>query len=77
LARSFDGARWQVSTGLHLRDQRLAVIDPRADVGLRPATLHDGQLVARPSFFQLDNLRKARRRGEPWHLIVYGEGPSS
>jgi hypothetical protein len=27
--------------------------------------------MSRPSFFQLDNLRRARRRGEPWHLIVH------
>ena len=30
-----------------------------------------GQLIARPSFFQLDNLRRARAKGEPWHLIVH------
>jgi modification methylase len=35
------------------------------------AGLRDGRLIARPSFFQLDNLRKGRRRGEPWHLIVH------
>jgi hypothetical protein len=29
------------------------------------------RLIPRPSFFQLDNLRKARARGEPWHLIVH------
>ncbi|MGB6455779.1 MAG: hypothetical protein WBH47_14980 [Streptosporangiaceae bacterium] len=29
------------------------------------------QLIPRPSFFQLDNTRKARARGEPWHLIVH------
>jgi modification methylase len=29
------------------------------------------RLIARPSFFQLDNTRKARARGEPWHLIVH------
>jgi len=27
--------------------------------------------VPRPSFFQLDNVRKARRRGDPQHLIVH------
>ena len=27
--------------------------------------------IARPSFFQLDNLRRARAKGEPWHLIVH------
>jgi hypothetical protein len=27
--------------------------------------------VPRPSFFQLDHIRKGRARGEPWHLIVH------
>jgi modification methylase len=35
------------------------------------AGLRGQRLVPRPSFFQLDNLRKARARGEPWHLIVH------
>ena len=35
------------------------------------AGLRGEQLIPRPSFFQLDNLRKARARGEPWHLIVH------
>ena len=35
------------------------------------AALHDGQLIARPSFFQLKNLRAARARGNPWHLIAH------
>jgi hypothetical protein len=35
------------------------------------AGLDGEQLVARPSFFQLDNVRKARARGESWHLIVH------
>ena len=35
------------------------------------AGLRGQHLVARPSFFQLDNVRKARARGEPWHLIVH------
>jgi len=35
------------------------------------ARLDGDHLVARPSFFQLDNTRKARARGEPWHLIVH------
>lgn len=35
------------------------------------AGLRDGRLIARPSFFQLENVRKARQRGEPWHLIVH------
>jgi modification methylase len=35
------------------------------------AGVRGGQLIARPSFFQLDNVRKARARGKPWHLIVH------
>jgi modification methylase len=35
------------------------------------AGLHDGQLVPRPSFFQLKNLRTARTQGKPWHLIAH------
>ncbi len=35
------------------------------------AGIRDGQLIPRPSFFQLDNVRKARARGQPWHLIVH------
>ena len=35
------------------------------------AGLRDGRLIARPSFFLLDNLRRARRQGQPWHLIVH------
>jgi modification methylase len=35
------------------------------------AGLRGQHLVPRPSFFQLDNVRKARARGEPWHLIVH------
>jgi hypothetical protein len=35
------------------------------------AGIRGGQLIPRPSFFQLDNTRKARVRGEPWHLIVH------
>jgi hypothetical protein len=35
------------------------------------AGLRGGRLVPRPSFFQLDNIRKARRRGQPWHLMVH------
>ena len=62
-----------------LVDLPSAVLAAGAEAGLIPAAryvallagLRDGQLIARPSFFQLDNLRKARRRGEPWHLIVH------
>jgi len=35
------------------------------------AGLRDGTLVPRPSFFQLKNLREARARGKPWHLIAH------
>ena len=35
------------------------------------AGLRDGQLIPRPSFFQLRNLREARARGKPWHLIAH------
>ena len=35
------------------------------------AGLRGQRLIPRPSFFQLDNIRKARARGEPWHLIVH------
>ncbi|MGO9784302.1 MAG: TRM11 family SAM-dependent methyltransferase [Streptosporangiaceae bacterium] len=62
-----------------LVDLPAAVLAAGASAGLIPAArcvallagLRGGHLVARPSFFQLDNLRKARRRGEPWHLIVH------
>jgi modification methylase len=62
-----------------LVDLPAAVLAAGANAGLVPAArcvallagLRDGQLVARPSFFQLHNLREARRRGEPWHLIVH------
>ncbi len=35
------------------------------------AGLRDGTLVPRPSCFQLRNLREARARGKPWHLIAH------
>jgi modification methylase len=35
------------------------------------AAIRDGRLIARPSFFQLDNTRKARQQGKPWHLIAH------
>jgi hypothetical protein len=62
-----------------LVDLPAAVLAAGAAVGLIPAArcvallagLRGGQLIPRPSFFQLDNIRKARRRGEPWHLIVH------
>ncbi len=56
-----------------------AVVEAGRTAGLVPiercvallAGIRGGQLIARPSFFQLDNVRKARARGEPWHLIVH------
>ena len=62
-----------------LVDLPAAVIAAGARAGLIPvarcvallAGLRGGRLIARPSFFQLDNLRRARRHGQPWHLIVH------
>ena len=61
-----------------LVDLPAAVIAAGADAGLIPAErcvallagLRGDHLVPRPSFFQLDHIRKARARGEPWHLIA-------
>ena len=62
-----------------LVDLPAAVIAVGARAGLVPvarcvallAGLRGGKLIARPSFFQLDNLRRARAKGQPWHLIVH------
>jgi modification methylase len=62
-----------------LVDLPAAVLAAGQAAGLVPAArcvallagLRGGRLIPRPSFFQLDNIRKARRRGEPWHLIVH------
>jgi modification methylase len=62
-----------------LVDLPTAVLAAGARAGLAPVARHvallaglrAGRLVARPSFFQLHNLREARGRGEPWHLIVH------
>jgi modification methylase len=35
------------------------------------AAIRDGGLIARPSFWQLTQIRKARARGEPAHLVVH------
>jgi modification methylase len=35
------------------------------------AAVRHGELVARPSFWQLTQTRKARARGEPAHLVVH------
>jgi hypothetical protein len=56
-----------------------AVVEAGRAAGLVPvercvamlAGVRGGQLIARPSFFQLDAVRKARARGRPWHLIVH------
>ena len=56
-----------------------AILAAGANAGLIPAErcvallagLRGQRLIPRPSFFQLDNIRKARARGEPWHLIVH------
>ena len=56
-----------------------AVLAAGVSAGLIPAErcvallagLRGQRLIPRPSFFQLDNVRKARARGEPWHLIVH------
>jgi len=56
-----------------------AVVEAGRAAGLIPvercvallAGVRGGQLIARPSFFQLDAVRKARARGRPWHLIVH------
>jgi SAM-dependent methyltransferase len=62
-----------------LIDLPSAVIAAGRAAGLTPAErciallagLDGDRLVARPSFFHLDNTRKARARGEPWHPIVH------
>jgi modification methylase len=62
-----------------LVDLPAAVLAAGTAAGLAPAErcvallagLRGAGLVARPSFFQLDNVRKARARGEPQHLIVH------
>jgi modification methylase len=35
------------------------------------AGIRDGHLVARPSFFQLQQVRKARGGGVPMHVIAH------
>jgi hypothetical protein len=35
------------------------------------AAIRDGDLVARPSFWQTTQVRKSRARGEPAHLTVH------
>jgi modification methylase len=62
-----------------LVDLPSAVIGAGVRAGLIPvdrcvallAAVRDDQLVARPSFFQLQAVRKARRVGTPMHLIAH------
>jgi modification methylase len=63
----------------HLVDLPSAVIAAGVRAGLVPtercvallAAVRDGHLVARPSFFQLQAVRKARTAGTPLHLIAH------
>jgi modification methylase len=62
-----------------LVDLPAAVIAAGTRAGLIPAARHvallaglrEDHLIPRPSFFQLKNIRDARRRGDPWSLIVH------
>ena len=62
-----------------LVDLPSAVIGAGVRAGLIPtercvallAAVRDGRLVARPSFFQLQPVRKARAAGTPLHLIAH------
>jgi modification methylase len=62
-----------------LVDLPSAVIAAGITAGLTPlercvallAAVRDGRLVARPSFFQLQQVRKARSSGLPMHLIAH------
>jgi SAM-dependent methyltransferase len=74
----------------HLVDLPTAVITAGINAGLQPvercvallAAVRGGRLIARPSFFQLQQIRKARTAGIPLHLIshedvlVLQRGPS-
>ncbi|MCX4750604.1 DNA methyltransferase [Kitasatospora sp. NBC_01287] len=62
-----------------LVDLPTAIIAAGQNAGLTPverciallAAVRDGELLARPSFFQLTNIRAARAAGIPMHLIVH------
>jgi hypothetical protein len=62
-----------------LVDLPSAVVAAGTAAGLTPlercvallAAVRDGRLVARPSFFQLQQVRKARSLGVPMHLIAH------
>jgi hypothetical protein len=63
----------------NLIDLPSAVIAAGTAAGFQPlercvallAAVRDGHLVARPSFFQLQQVRNARARGIPMHLIAH------
>ena len=49
-----------------------AVVDPAvAGLVALHAAVRDGDLVARPSFWQTTQVRKARQRGEPAHVVIH------
>jgi hypothetical protein len=62
-----------------LVDLPSAMIAAGTAAGLRPierciallSAVRDGRLIARPSFFQLQQVRKARELGVPMHLITH------
>lgn len=62
-----------------LIDLPTAVLAAGREVGLTPterniallAGIRNRRLITRPSFFQMKNIRDARRRGIPLHLIVH------
>jgi hypothetical protein len=66
-------------SGGELVDLPAAVIGAGRAAGLVPvercvallAAVREGGLVARPSFYQLKNIREARAAGVPMHLIVH------
>jgi hypothetical protein len=63
----------------NLVDLPSAVLHAAHDAGLTPvercvallAAVRGGRLIARPSFFQLQQVRKARTAGLPMHLIAH------
>ena len=64
-------ASWSTCPPPSSRPARRAGLVPVARCVALLAGLRGGKLIARPSFFQLDNLRRARAKGQPWHLIVH------
>jgi hypothetical protein len=68
-----------VRRGGHLVDVPSVVVTAGIAAGLTPvercvallAAVRDGRLVARPSFFQLQQIRKARQAGIPLQLIAH------